>query len=151
MNSLHERMQNADCDFWGICESHARQRHLQSFYLVVREKALSSPAFKNFWDFVPQSRQRNKAIQCELNFGLWLAEHGLKAGACLPADVMISPKLNASHAYWRFCLDKWQLGFIKRDLLTAKKRVRDVSGWQKLLLKHGYPVELITNYLRKLS
>lgn len=148
--AVHERMRSVECDFWGLAESHAVQPHLQSYYLVFRAPALKAESFRMFWTFVPASASRVQAIGCELTLALWLVQNGLKAGAYLPADVLLNPKLNPSHACWELCLDVWGMCFFKRDLLMRNVRGYQIKGWAEKVAAHGYPIDVIQTYLDRM-
>ncbi len=79
------RMATLDCDFWGLTYSNDHTPHLQSFYLVLRSNTIQHPALKKIIDCIPLSNDREKAIQFELSFGVYLTLHGLQgaAYACL--------------------------------------------------------------------
>lgn len=51
INTLHnvfKSMSDKKCDFWGMTSSNTPQRHLQSFFLVIRNYMINSECFLNF-------------------------------------------------------------------------------------------------------
>ncbi len=79
--AIHAHMHTFDCDFWGMTFSMQRYPHIQSYYLVLRKKAVQSAALADFFSRVPLSSQRGHAVELELAFTSWLAYHGLRPAA----------------------------------------------------------------------
>lgn len=45
---VFSKMEEKNCDFWGMVESHVSKIHLQSYYLVFKKQVFHSNAFRNF-------------------------------------------------------------------------------------------------------
>ena len=59
LSEMFGKMERVECDFWGVTESCEIARHLQSYFLVFREKALKANCFQEFWDnlFIRANKQ----------------------------------------------------------------------------------------------
>jgi lipopolysaccharide biosynthesis protein len=143
---VHEAMDSVSCDFWGMVESHDKQPHLQSYYLVLRGAAVRSVAFRRFWDYVGALPNKEQAIACELSFALWLCFHGLRAGAYSPAENQPHPLLNPTHCGWEHLLEVCRAPFIKRDLIFSNPYRISLCHMDIALRNKGYPVHLILDY-----
>lgn len=147
---MHSQMATLPCDFWGITESYEGCRHLQSFHLVFRSTALTHPAFTNFFERVPLSESRERAILCEMSLTSWLASHGLQPAAFAPFDTTQPTSTNPSCESWLTLLDAG-VPLLKRELLQKNTRNIPLSGWGKHLVDRGYPLQLILNYFERLQ
>ena len=146
--TMHEQMSPVVCDFWGITESHEQCPHLQSFYLVFRRKALGHSAFKDFFDRVPLSDSRKKAIICETSLSIWLAKYGLRPAAFSPFNEELPPSTNPSCEEWQKLLQSG-VPLLKRELLQKNERNIHLNGWGDILFAKGYPLQLIFNYFER--
>lgn len=147
---MHNRMDEVNCDFWGISESREQCPHLQSYYLVFRQRVLSNNAFKSFFDVLPLSSSRKTAILGETSFSLWLALHGLRPAALVPFDERLEPSINPSCEEWRLLMEAGAPIF-KRELLQKNERQIPLAGWCDFLSARGYPLQLIFNYFKRIG
>lgn len=142
---MHEAMDGIACDFWGISETQEVRPHIQSFYLVFRQKALRHPAFAAFMRRVPLSNSRKAAVELETNFSLWLARHGLQPAAFVPVAPSIPKCVNPSCECWKLLIEAG-VPIIKRELLFKNDRRVDLSGWVEVLKERKYPLDLVFCY-----
>ena len=72
-------------NFWGVTDSWHSRYHLQSYFLVFDRKALSSRAFRRFWNFLPPYQSRRLAIRTgEIRLTKWLLRGGMRAAVLCP-------------------------------------------------------------------
>lgn len=147
---IFQSMAAVPCDFWGTVETHAMFPHLQSYALLLRKNAVSHPALADFFRHVPAAGERRFALGHELRFRIWLTAHGLSAGAWLPASALPWPWFNPLHRTWKQMV-AFGLPIMKRDMFLGRPHVRFPYGWERIARRHGYPVELINNYLRRVQ
>ena len=147
---VHERMKNIPCDFWGLTFSRMLAPHLQSFYLVLREKALRHKALKEFFDAVPLDNSREKAITFELSFTLWLGIHGLCPGIYQGVRWDFLCQLNPSLHFWDRLLDNG-VPLMKREKFRSSPQDGIPTGWNVKLADKKYPLELIANYFWRIG
>jgi hypothetical protein len=140
-------MEGVSCDFWGLAESVQHKPHLPSYFLLLRRRAVNSPALREFFARVDTNPTARHAVGHELNFSLWLARHGLTPGAALPHAAHGCPESLAHHA-WRPCL-KAGLCFMKRNLLADNPLGQDLREAPEAMRALGYPLELIQEYFER--
>lgn len=93
LTHIFERMGEAPCDFWAMTESWVQVYHLQSYFIVFKQKALQSRALRDFFDAVLlYPDKRNVILAYELGLYAYLAHQGLRGLAAFPiAALQVSP------------------------------------------------------------
>lgn len=87
LKEAFERMQASDADFWGMTENVAIKRHVQSYFLVFRRKALQCDGFGAFWRSILPYRDKFQTIRSyEVGLTTYLAEQGLRHATFVPGD-----------------------------------------------------------------
>lgn len=82
LSDLFSRMQNYDCDFWGLTENHDIAYHLQSYFLVFKKNVLTSKTFKSFWETVTALKNKRDIIeQYEVGLSQVLINRGFRPRA----------------------------------------------------------------------
>lgn len=88
---IFARMAEEPCDFWGMTDSYEIAWHIQSYFLVLKRKAFTSAAFKQFFDSVLPYRDKDQVIRSyELGFSRFLEESGLRGKAFVPIGAWLS-------------------------------------------------------------
>ena len=147
---VYDAMAPVKCDFWGMTSSRQEMPHLQSFHLVLKKRALSHKAVKQFFSAVVCHSDRNAAIDFELRLGLWLELHGLQPAAFVPFFRGANRNTNPSINLWEQLID-WGCPIFKREQLSKGGKLVWLYDWWAILQKHGYPVEYITAYYYRLG
>ncbi len=93
---IFEQMAERDCDFWGMTDSFEIRWHVQSYFLVIKRRALQSSAFSQFFDAVLPYRDKDQVIR-SYELGGLLREHGLKPGAFVPMASWLRSPLRRAH------------------------------------------------------
>lgn len=100
---LFEAADNSDSDFWGISEhdkmvpnpftGHGElPKHIQSHFIAVKKKLLSSPEFENYWQTMPMIKSYTDSIlQHESRFTKYFEDKGFKSFSYLPVEDYPSP------------------------------------------------------------
>lgn len=89
LRELFHRMEDRECDFWGLTESSDISYHLQSYFLVFRTKVLKSRVFHEFWKgVVPLNQKRDIIEHYEIGLSTSFIADGLRP-ACL-TDVKVT-------------------------------------------------------------
>lgn len=124
LSDVFNRMTESDCDFWGIT-AHANTElipsHIQSYFVVFRKKCFLSKPFKKFWQELPLTKNREKAIRFgEIQLTQYLSSQGFSWKTFIPLSIheKISPDVSLYYADYAL-----QLGspFIKRKLFTTER------------------------------
>ena len=145
LSPLLDSMKDVPCDFWGIIESDAVSTHLQSYFIVLKDKAINSTAFKEFVEHIGFCSEKWIAMGYEQEFSKWLVMHGLRAGARFSASLFKPTSLNPSHYAWNSLLQSGYFPFLKRELLFENPYAVPTASAKKLLEERNYPYELIIN------
>jgi len=82
LGPIFERMAKNPCDFWGMTDNFEYRWHLQSYFLVLKQRALESVAFRSFFRSLLPYRSKGQVVMSyEVGFTSFLAENGLVPGA----------------------------------------------------------------------
>lgn len=84
-----ETMKSRDCDFWGLTSyfGFVNFEHIQSYFVVLREKILNGPNFEKFLNSSPGSSNRwLTIIRCEAGLTNALSSAGYKWDTLCPKD-----------------------------------------------------------------
>lgn len=128
LSSVVERCLASPADVIGLCESYQYKRHFQSFFLLFKQKALRSEAFRLFWGNVREQHSKFNIIRAyEVELVSKLEAGGLSA-ECLFPLAQCSPDINPSIQLWRELLEKG-FPFIKTELLRDNPTDEDLTGW----------------------
>ncbi|MFZ5789955.1 MAG: rhamnan synthesis F family protein [Pseudomonadota bacterium] len=83
-------------DVWGITDSWERHHHLQSYFLVFSSRALSSEAFRGFWEHVDYLRSKWAIVHLyEIGMTQALEAAGLRCRALHPQAEVVSEACRA--------------------------------------------------------
>lgn len=147
---VHEAMAKVDCDFWGMTANHDLAPHLQSYYIVLRAKALQHSALKFFFAAVSLSGCRKNAIMYEVSFTLWLAMHGLHAAVYCAAEEKQHAPVNLTLYHWHALIEKG-VPLLKREKFRPTRHNPRPEGWNKTVLSKGYPPMRIAQYFWRIG
>lgn len=87
LSPLLDRADRMDADVVGLIDSHEVRYHFQSFWLLFRNGALRSEAFRRFWRRMPYARDKGEVIN-RYETGLVEAFHGME----LDCDCLFSSR-----------------------------------------------------------
>lgn len=87
LDRAFSKMRDVDCGAWGMTESHQVNRHLQSYFLVVRKDVFFSQYFDQFWRDVRVLDDKWEIIlSYEVGLTQWLLHHGVRIAAAFQPD-----------------------------------------------------------------
>lgn len=144
--AVHREMERIPCDFWGLVRCNLIRPHLQSYYLFLKEQVVKSPAFREFFDRVSLSGDRDNAISYETSFSLWLSLHQFRPASYIP--VPEDSQLNYTFEFWEELI-KLGVPILKREFFLKKEYRYRIHNWKSVCEKQGYPIHLIENYLKR--
>lgn len=87
------KMEKKDCDFWGMTESYQIRHHLQSYFMVFKQKVFSSESFRSF--VLSLERQENfwgYVENYETRLTEYLSEVGFKFSSFCPYELVANNK-----------------------------------------------------------
>lgn len=166
---VFQRMSERPADIWGITDSLQVSRHLQSYFLVFRQRALESPMFAQFWnDFRPLADKWCLIRNYEIGLSVRARRAGLRLEALCDSErpgsrwrfpwqargsTWASQSLNPVHQFWRELLLEVRSPFLKVQLLRDNPLfVSTVNEWRDAVSSiGGYDPELISNHLDRMN
>ncbi|WP_294488359.1 rhamnan synthesis F family protein [uncultured Mailhella sp.] len=158
-SEVFDRMEDRDCDFWGINRQpdlpnkligpdgnrFPMTEHIQSYFYVFRKRILQSEAFRLWWDNLVEARSYWEEIrEHELKFSGYLEQAGFVGDTLM--DFQKYRALAPSGDAWSACADV-QLAE-DRNPLVKRKAVFSSTDVAIRVLEHlhyhtDYPVEII--------
>ena len=145
---IFTQMAERDCDFWAMTDNFEIRWHLQSYFLVIKRRALRAPAFSRFFASVLPYRNKDQVIRSyELGLTQFLREQGLIPGAFVPtASWLSSPREQArlcakrqnSTLYYPTELLAAGMPFVKMQLLRDNPARVRLSGVLRQMKNAGF-------------
>jgi glycosyltransferase involved in cell wall biosynthesis len=137
-DDLLTRLRNSRADVIGLTENFDRAWHLQSYFLAVKRRALSSAELRELFDSIVSYRDLDDVIsQCELPFASSLKVAGIDCEALFPATDGRDPTVY----HWKRLLQSG-FPFVKVKTIRGVFAGLDISDWPQLLAAQGYDVSL---------
>ncbi|MDP5031855.1 glycosyltransferase [Paraglaciecola sp.] len=136
-------------DAIAITDSFEIQYHLQSYFIAMNKKVITSDMFKSFWSDMKIFEDKTTLIlNHELGFSRMLSEIGASLGAVAPAERI--GYVNNSHIQWDKCLFDFDSNFIKIELLRDNPCEVNLEGFESKISKtFSYPISLINDHLQR--
>jgi lipopolysaccharide biosynthesis protein len=133
-DQMLSRVRITDADVIGATESRQLgRRHLQSFLLFFKPRALTDRTFWRFWDNVRAGGRTLAVSLYELNLARVLERGGLRTQALFPSPGCRNPTLTR----WReLIMDGFP--YVKVALLRDNHWDADLTGWRGVLSAKGY-------------
>jgi lipopolysaccharide biosynthesis protein len=76
---LFARMAGSPADMWGVTENFDEGRHLQSYFVVMRQRLLRSESFQRFWQSVlPYKNKRQIIYSYEVGMSAFFRDQGFR-------------------------------------------------------------------------
>jgi hypothetical protein len=133
------RVRDSSADLIGLTENFSHGWHLQSYFLALKSRALSSQALRRFVEGIVAYEHIEDVIsEYEVKFAPTLAAAGLKCESLFPASDGQDPTVH----HWEKLLH-FGFPFLKVKLLRAGFPNVDVAGWRQLLAAKGYDITLV--------
>lgn len=116
-SDLMKKVRSSSADVIGLVENNEHAIHLQSFFLVFREKAIQSKEFKSFWAAVVNHNDKSKVIRdYEITFTSRLQASGLTTDCIFEK----AGENNATIFKWENLLDEG-FPFLKFEVVKNAK------------------------------
>lgn len=149
LRPIFEMMDRHTCDFWGITESDEVEWHLQSYFLVFKQSAIRSPAYREFWAGVVALGEKQQVIErYELSLARSLSKGGLlKPGSLVSLPFITKDICNPTLKLWREIVVKSGSPFIKVQLLRDNPLDSEIDGWEKIVSEMNYDPQMIRDHL----
>lgn len=153
LEEMFERMAATRCDFWSATDNHDIDWHLQSYFVVFRRRALSSPAFAAFWASVLPYTNKYQVIRSyEVGLTQHLIQYGLEGQAYVPAASLFPPwplslrypkrRLDATVFYPTLLMQR-RMPFLKASLLRENPGKLNLKPIYRAVEACGYDRSLI--------
>ena len=85
--TVFSEMKRRDCDFWGMTESYQMRHHLQSYFMVFKQKVFSSESFRSFvLSLEKQNDFWGYVEKYETRFTEYLIKAGFKCSSFCPYE-----------------------------------------------------------------
>ena len=145
-----DKASKSGADVYAISDSYEITYHLQSYFMFFNKKALKSSAWYNFWnDYKIIKNKHELILRNEIGISQQLCAEGLNLKAMVPASTL--GHINNMHFNWKQALLDYDAGFIKIELLRDNPLNIQISDWESVASKLGYPVQLANKHLMKNS
>lgn len=139
---------DAPADLVGLTQSIQKKFHLQSFFLLMKQAALSNPEVQLFWDQVRNLTTKQEVIDTyEINLTSFFEKNGLKTKAIFPLKDFGIVSANPSINLWIVLLNRG-FPYIKIELF---RELIGPDAWlqHKILFHNRRIVKLIDDYIEK--
>ncbi|PYD46337.1 glycosyltransferase, partial [Novacetimonas pomaceti] len=147
-NTMIEGVRNCPSDVVGLTESHEYGWHIQTYFVALKPKALSSWGFQNFIRDIRRIDDKDEVIR---TYEVPFARHMQAVGLTVQALYIIAFPANPTFFGWRELIEK---GFPFIKLLMLRKKFESATNqhkflkkvqkeWPAVLEKAGFDVELV--------
>ncbi len=138
-----ERVRGEDAGMVGLTANAERGRHIQSYFLAFKPKALRAFAFHQFVLGVRSFADKEDVINAyEIKLAPTLEAAGIRTAALFEPEQIHNPTIYE----WKPLLNQG-FPFLKVLAITHDIRHVDKTGWREELHRHGYDVLLVDRLL----
>jgi hypothetical protein len=157
LKNVFERFASMPEPLLGMTDSWETFYHLQSYFLLFKKDAFHSETFKNFWNSVKLSHDKNKIIdQYEVGISQKFIADDFTLGAYVPFHILrehclaLGPEKfqyydmfcrqpgNPTIFMWDILISDFKFPFLKTELLKVnRKESKEVVHWRKILEKNA--------------
>ena len=138
LGAIIDRVRRSKADLIGLTESHEWRWHVQSYFLAIKPRLLSSRAFHAFMDDLRLLARKDHVIRAyEIRLGEMTEQSGLDVEILFPSATAINPTLFG----WRGLIADG-LPLVKLLLLRGEFETADIEGWRDTLAQAGFDVAL---------
>ncbi|WP_029002918.1 rhamnan synthesis F family protein [Azorhizobium doebereinerae] len=147
LTALMERVKRSAADVVALTESTAFRRHFQSYFFLLREKALAHEAVQAFFSEIRALGDKQKVIEaCEVPLPSLLATARLEVDVLFPLPENDPRAANPTLAAWHDLL-RSGLPFVKVQLLRDNPMNANIGKWRADLTAAGFRVEEVEMHL----
>ena len=144
-------MSNRECDFWAFTSNQESNTlmgdvpfHLQSYFLVIRDRMLRHKSFRKFWENLPKIETYKQAV---LNYELRLTEYFIHEGfvgstyvddKCFNSEVFSERYVYAMLEPYALVVHKGCPVVKKKCFLLDRKQIYTMSEYEDIVLLMKY-------------
>jgi glycosyltransferase involved in cell wall biosynthesis len=138
------RVRASSADLVGLTESHEYRWHLQTYFMALKPRLLSSLPLHDLFANVRLLDDKDAVIrEYELRFASMVKESGHRTETLFSSSVALNPTLHD----WRGLLSDG-FPFMKVLPLRGVFENVDLTGWREILTKAGFDLDLIDATVR---
>ena len=161
-DQLLKKIENNSADFIALTDSHQLLYHVQSYFFVLKQKALINPVVRAFWSQVLSFQRKTDVIHAyELNLAKVFGLNGkVKHDVIFKANDLKQHKRGFNHVNFNPTHQEWRnlvslvFPFIKTELLQKNPTNTSIKDWDLFIAEYCNDLKLITiikDYLEYLS
>lgn len=151
LKSVFDKMENENCDFWGITKNNfgykknlkrffVKRPHIQSYFIVFNKNIFTKDFF---FDFIQSITHLDTKKQIISNYEIGLTELLTQKGFTYKTFINAYENINnITILKWRQIIEKYNMPFIKKSLFDLRNTDATTIENYGLLLK-DYPSNLI--------
>ena len=119
---------NSSYDVIGLTDSYEYQWHIQSYFFILKNTALSNLRLRKFWSSMTSFDQKDDVIKhYELEMTHFFRSVGLKVKVIFPS-CFLNKKENPLHDRWKELISKG-FPFVKKELLHKNPKALNLEGF----------------------
>jgi Rhamnan synthesis protein F/Tetratricopeptide repeat len=135
---LLSKLRESAADVIGLTENFERGPHLQSYFLALKRRALSSTVLHKFVsEIVSYEDKRDVINELEIRLAPTLKAGGLVCEPVFPAKDYRNPTIY----HWKLLLESG-VPFVKVETIRGLVPDLDIRDWREILAAQGYDVSL---------
>jgi GT2 family glycosyltransferase len=145
--ALLTRLRNSPADFIGLTQNFDRGWHIQSYFLALKHRALSSIEFHKFIINIVSYNDMDDVINAyEVRLAPVLKDAGLNCEVLFPTTGLRDPTIY----HWKYLLQSG-FPFIKIKTIRDVFAGVDISEWREILAQQGYDISLAERTIAEFS
>ncbi len=143
LTDMFDKMENTDCDFWGITKNVEHNSHIQSYFICINKKMFSSAAFKEYWnDLMLYDDFWDEVRNHEIKFTNHFEKLGFKSGSYIDFNFVKEMEINPQ-LYPEILLERYKLPLIKRKSFIGNYNDTKICRFSSSL------PNILTDYISK--
>lgn len=142
------RVLNDGADFTGLTECFEIKPHYQSYFIVMKNRALQNAQLRRFWRDIQLLQNKTQVIHSyEVGLTQCAKAAGLTTHVLFPSPPGIDPGLSNLVLHdWRGLIERG-FPFVKVSVLRHARAQGTFAGWRRLLRDNGYNDNLAAFHL----
>ena len=136
-------MQQKEADIYGITANQDGTYHIQSYFMILNEKAYTDPNFANYLNNVKKEKDGlTVAYRYEVPFTQYMQSLGYKTATYIPYENLQHLPLNDKNCYPLTLISQYNMPVLKMRTFTNRLTVQEprrlVFSWLKKHKKQAY-------------
>jgi len=157
--AVMERIEHSSADFVALTDSYQIKYHTQSYFFVLKGRALTHPSVQVFWSTMLAYQRKDHVI---LHGELALYElidslDDVTVEVLFPATQLFAKndplelfRVNPTHHAWRILIEQG-FPFMKAELLLKNPYQLDISAWSDLIKAQGLSDSTFASILAQMA